>query len=340
MLPYKRDDRTAIMKLQQGLFLSAKFALVGAVIANFLLGASPTVWASIESIVVVVLDDSGSMRQRMQTDQGALQRIEVAKNALSRVVTQLPDNTQLGILLLNQNQRGNRWLVPLGPLDIKRCLASIQKIRADGGTPLGASIKTATDALLEARQRKVYGNFRLLVVTDGEATDADLLANYLPDVLSRGITLDVIGVDMSADHSLAGRAHSYRRAGDAASLENALREVFAESSSPQDFVDDQNNNISLLEGLPDDDDFVKEILAALSTTSNKEINSATHSIGFVAPNSTAPAPINSPTVPSNPAADGLLSVLAMLPCCLSLLIVFILITVIIKSKSQSKRPRR
>ncbi len=328
------------MKLQQGMYRSAKFGLVGAVIAYFLLGVSQNVWANVDSVVVVVLDDSGSMRQRMQTDKGSQQRIEVAKNALSRVVTQLPANSQLGILMLNQSQRGSRWLFPLGPLDIKQCLASIRQIRADGGTPLGASIKTAADALLEARQRQVYGNFRLLVVTDGEATDPDLLASYLPDILSRGITLDVIGVDMSADHSLAGRAHSYRRADDAASLENALREVFAESSSSQDFVDDRNDSThSLLAGLPDDENFAREILAALATSSNQEIRGVSYPIESAVPASPASIPTTNPIVRTNPTVDGLLSVLAMVPCCMSLLILFVLITVIVKSKSQSKRRR-
>ena len=54
---------------------------------------------------------------------------------------------------------------------------------------------------------------------------------HAPAVMARGINLDVIGVGMSATHSLAKMAHSYRKANDARSLERAVAEVFAEVSA-------------------------------------------------------------------------------------------------------------
>jgi uncharacterized protein YegL len=325
------------MKLQRVQSAILKHGLACIAGAWTLFGTVLPTMAAVDQVVVVVLDDSGSMRQRMRTDHGTQQRIEVAKEALSRVVSQLSANSQLGILMLNQNQRSNRWLIPLGPLDTKQTLNRIQQIRADGGTPLGASIKSAADALLEARQRKVYGDFRLLIVTDGEASDPDLLADFLPDVLSRGITIDVIGVDMSANHSLANQAHSYRRADDAASLEKALREVFAESSSSNALMGDDRDGISILQGLPDDDDFTREILTALASPSNTEI----HGIVTLAEQPMEPTqpssnvPIN-PSGSGNSALDGLIGTLAMIPCCMSILIVFIVVVVIFRSKSKRR----
>ena len=221
--------------------------------------------------VIVVLDDSGSMRQLMRTDGGRVSRIQAAKTALSKVVEGLPDDAQLGILLLNNGGLGNTWLLPLGPLSATAALPKIAQIRADGGTPLGSQMKIATDALLELRKKQIYGDYRLLVITDGEASDANLLEAYLPDILSRGLSLDVIGVDMAAKHSLASRAHSYRRADDARSFEKALAEVFAESSNPTN--DDQGtNDFELIAGLPDE--LAKQALAALALPRNTGIGFA------------------------------------------------------------------
>ncbi len=326
------------MKLQRAQPTILTLSLIGMVTAWTLLGAALPLRAAVDQVVVVLLDDSGSMRQRMRTDQGTQQRIEVAKEALARVVSQLPANAQLGILMLNQNQRGNRWLVPLGPIDANQAVNRIRQIRADGGTPLGASIKSAADALLEARQRKVYGEFRLLVVTDGEASDPDLLANFLPDILSRGLTLDVIGVDMSANHSLADRAHSYRKADDASSLEKALQEVFAESNGSNDLMVDGQDSFGILQGLPDDADFSREILTALASPSNNEIH------GFVShtepPAEATPLGSNQPINPggsSTSAVDSLIGVMAMIPCCMSLLILVLVVTVVLRSKSKRRR---
>jgi hypothetical protein len=230
--------------------------------------------ASASQTVVVVLDDSGSMKQPMRDSGGAIRRIEAAKQALARVIDGLPQDTQLGIFLLNQRYRGSPWLVPLGPIDARPTANLLRQIRADGGTPLGASLKSAADALLAARQRQVYGQFRLLVVTDGEANDPDLLSSFLPDILSRGITLDVIGVDMQAEHSLASRAHSYRRADDPSSFAKALQEVFAETQSVDDLSktdNDSQSTFEMLDGLPDDGT-AKAILSAMAIPSNEEIH--------------------------------------------------------------------
>jgi hypothetical protein len=94
---------------------------------------------------------------------------------------------------------------------------------------LGRYIKIGADRLLQERAKQFgYGTFRLLIVTDGEAEDRTLVDKYTPDVIGRGIRVDVIGVAMAANHTLARRVHSYRAAHDPASLRRALSEVFAE----------------------------------------------------------------------------------------------------------------
>lgn len=202
--------------------------------------------AASEQTVVVVLDDSGSMERVMQSGE---KRINAAKEALSAVLQRLPHDTQFGILALNSKTNGSHWIVPIGSSDTGRWMNLLKQVRAKGGTPLGVRLREGADELLQLRGKQPYGTYRLLVVSDGEATDAQILTSILPDLLSRGINLDVIGVDMKEDHSLAKTAHSYRRAGDRTSLTEALTEVFAES------VYDSGTgqaDFEMLSGLPDD----------------------------------------------------------------------------------------
>lgn len=188
--------------------------------------------------VVVVLDDSGSMDATFE----GTSRMKAANNALAQVVRHLPDNSKVGVYLLNDG-----WLIPLGPLNKKQAVPKILAVSTGGGTPLGASMKVASDALLKQRQTNVYGTYRLLIITDGEAGDRALVDKHLYDILSRGLYVDVIGLDMSGDHSLATKVHSYRRGNDKRSLAQAVTAAFAESTGADDESGD--SDYDLLQGL-------------------------------------------------------------------------------------------
>lgn len=214
--------------------------------------------------VVVVLDNSGSMKRTMRNNQ--VDRMTAAKQSLKVVLQSLPADSHVGIVLLNGN-RGQNWIVPLGPIDIQAATTAIDSIKANGGTPLGRFMKIGADSLLESRGKDHYGGYRLLIVTDGEAGDQNSVEQYLPDILARGITTDVIGVDMKGDHSLATKVHTYRRADDPESLTQAVREVFAETTS--DANDTGEDDFDLVAGLPDD--FATAALEALAASGNHPI---------------------------------------------------------------------
>ncbi|MEM7314829.1 MAG: vWA domain-containing protein [Planctomycetota bacterium] len=213
--------------------------------------------------VVVVLDDSGSMNERMRSQRNTT-RIEAAKGALLTVLESLPPESKVGVVLLNG--RGE-WLLPLGEVDPLAMRSTISKIRAKGGTPLGQFMKVGTDALLDLRSKEHYGDFRLLIVTDGEAGDKRKVREYLPDILSRGITVDVIGVDMQKNHSLATKVHSYRRADDPQSLTRAVQEVFAETTGGAS--DAEESDFELLEGIPVE--FAQAALVSLAESGDTPI---------------------------------------------------------------------
>jgi hypothetical protein len=214
--------------------------------------------------VVIVLDDSGSMNTKMQSRSS---RMDAAKKALASVLKQFRPDTKLGLLLLNGARNHDHWAIPLDHLSANQATKLILSLHADGGTPLGERLREGADALLKLREKQFYGNYRLLVVSDGEAEDRKMLDAYLPDILSRGIMVDAIGVDMSQDHSLATRVHSYRRADDDAALEKALQEVFAERIESSG--DGSQEDYRLLQAI--DDSTAKDVLAAISKSNNSAI---------------------------------------------------------------------
>jgi uncharacterized protein YegL len=221
------------------------------------------VLSAADQTVVVVLDDSGSMNESMSSGR-RVRKMDAAKSALLSVLEKLPDEAQVGVLALNSGAGGNQWIAPLGPVDRQSIRRQISGIQASGGTPLGAAMKEAADALLENRKKQVYGTYRLLIVTDGEAGDQNLVEEYLPEIKARGLITDVIGVDMRGDHSLATQVSSYRRADDPESLARAIADVFAETTD--DSGDAGESDYDLLSGLPD------ELAAAALTSLTKNEN--------------------------------------------------------------------
>mgnify|MGYP001590337655 CR=1 FL=1 len=181
--------------------------------------------------VVIVLDASGSMDSVMSTseDGTSVNKMDAAKIALLEVLKQVPGETHIGLLVFSASNISDPWVYPLGPRDDHLLKEAVMKPDPSGGTPLGKYIKIGADTLLEQREKQFgYGTYRLLIVTDGEAQDKRLVEKYVPEAMSRGITLDVIGVGMVRTHTLATKVHSYRNANDPASLKKAIADVFAE----------------------------------------------------------------------------------------------------------------
>jgi len=268
-------------------------ALLGAVLAG--LWAAPLGQAQVQVTdnVVVVVDASGSMGAPM----GGSTRMSVAKDALKQVLEQIPDTTHVGILVF---PRGN-WVYPLGPRKESMLAGAIDSIQSGGATPLGDYIKRGADALLKARRKQFgYGTYRLLVVTDGEATDRGKVEAFTPDIISRGITIDCIGVEMASRHTLATKVHSYRNANDPESLKQAISEVFAEVASG-DAGPGGENVFELIADLPEAT--ASAMLKSLSTSGNQPIGEVP-SMRAADPPSPSPAPSYSGGTTSSQSGSG------------------------------------
>lgn len=167
------------------------------------------------------------MNENMQGTQN--NRLEVAKAAINSVIKTLAQQTNLGLLVFSGSHKSSDWLYPLGPVDRQKLERVMAPLKPDGGTPLGAYMLKAREALAKQRDHQLgYGTYRMLVLTDGVASDKDLVKKEAKRVISAGIYLDVIGVAMDNRHTLATRSSSYRSAMNQASLLKAMEKVFSE----------------------------------------------------------------------------------------------------------------
>lgn len=244
--------------------------------------------------VVIILDASGSMGESMKDGRGGqIRKMDAAKAALHEVMKQIPLTTHVGLLVFSSSNIRNHWVYPLGPKDEYKLSTAIDSPQPGGGTPLGKYIKIGADCLLKERQQQYgYGSFRLLIVTDGEAGDKELVERYTPEVISRGIIVDVIGVRMERRHTLATKVHSYRNANDPQALATAIRELLAEASTTG--MDDTDMDaFAEIAGLPSD--AASTILTNLATTGNQVIGEAP--IRKPTPTPVAPRVVSSPPQP-------------------------------------------
>lgn len=312
-----------MVRIKTWLFIT--FSIIASVHAN----------AVADNYVVVVVDDSGSMDEVMNSGGGRVRRMDAAKNALRTVLSNLPPNTKIGLLALNRLGADGNWLYPLSTADRDQLLSVVNELEADGGTPLGRAMKAGTDALLVAREKDPFGTFRLLVVTDGEATDAVILEQYLPDIVRRGIAIDVIGVDMQKDHSLATKVHQYRRADDAEALNQAVAAVFAESSAASD--QGGESDFDWIASLPDE--FAAEALAAVSKINNTPVGEQTEGASdFPAEPAQANGFQNPPPIVTNNTDSSVSAGIGTMCCCFGS-VVFLGVVVLSVAQAAKKRRR-
>jgi len=194
-----------------------------------------------EKGTMIVLDGSGSMWGQID----GTPKIEIARDAIGRMLADWPTGRQLGLMAYGHRREGDcddiETLMPLGPLDSDIVESVLNDITPRGKTPIGASVRAAAEAIGQ--------NGSVVVVTDGlENCGADLCALGEELAASKsGFTVHLIGFDVEdAEGQLACLADAtggrYIQASDAASLTGALQQVSAPEPKPEPkgplFVDD------------------------------------------------------------------------------------------------------
>lgn len=167
---------------------------------------------------VVVFDDSGSMGGTRLSD---------AKKALKFFLDKLKPSDRVSMIALNSGMFK-------GKEDI---LNSYLEIEADGGTPLGRSLKKAKqflDALI--KKNSGYGKYVIISISDGAATDVN--DGELQDILKSiyetkeaDIMLNTIGFHLGGSNNLNSPYTNYLSANSQAQLQNLFSQILAEEDS-------------------------------------------------------------------------------------------------------------
>jgi Ca-activated chloride channel family protein len=179
----------------------------------------------------LIVDGSGSMKDVSCSNDRP--KMEVAKSALSQFVNKIPSDANVGVFAFDN--RGISERQPLKTNNIKAVNQSIQDIKIGNSTPLSTAISQGYIALTEQAKKQLgYGEYHLVVVTDGAADDNEKLSMKVNKVLGESpITIHTIGFCIDKNHSLNVEGKTlYKAANNPEDLAKGLESVLAEA---QDF---------------------------------------------------------------------------------------------------------
>lgn len=178
----------------------------------------------------VVFDGSGSMDDGDCANGST--KAKVAKKALRKFAQSVPEDARLGLLVFDDN--GIAEKLPLGTNNRDDFIREVDSVRPSGTTPLKSALAKGVQSLQQqAIRQRGYGEYNLIVVTDGEApSDEDPkrvvqhLLKYTP------VVVHTIGFCIGESHSLNQPGMTiYGAAQNEQELVEELEEVLAEAES-------------------------------------------------------------------------------------------------------------
>jgi hypothetical protein len=177
----------------------------------------------------VILDDSGSMKSDICA-RGHASRLSAAIDALSAFAEGLPQQANLGVMSFD----GGRFseLLPIGKQSPMAIAGLSQRMAASGSTPLATAITRGYEALLrQASAQLGYGEYHLVVITDGEASEGEYPDKIIQRILTESpVDVHTIGFCIGHEHVLnQPRYLSYQAAENVQDLRKGLQDVLAES---------------------------------------------------------------------------------------------------------------
>lgn len=173
---------------------------------------------------ILIFDGSGSMEG---------DKLDTAKKAVKTWSSTVPVDANLGLVAFH---RGGWTTLPLATKNRAAFINAIAGIDAGGGTPLSEASKRSFTMLSSmGLQQLGYGEYNMVIVTDGEASNASSLRDrieYIVDKSRSPIQIRTIGFQIGNNHSLnqPGVTH-YVSADNEAQLSQGLKDVLAEAAS-------------------------------------------------------------------------------------------------------------
>jgi len=167
----------------------------------------------------IIFDGSGSM-------SGS--KVRTAKKALKKFIKLIPEDANIGLTAFDNNSNSER--ASLGS-DRELILSKVDQIVAGGATPLGRSVEIAFNTIgLQANRQLGYGDYNLVIITDGQANDEGRLIEAVDYILAKTpIVIHTIGFQIGEGHPLnqPGKIY-YKTASNFKELSQGLEKVLAE----------------------------------------------------------------------------------------------------------------
>jgi len=178
----------------------------------------------------VIFDGSGSMIDKSCGD--GKRRVDTAKASVAQFFKALPKSVNAGLLAFDSMGLNERSAIK--QVNSTSLSSAISKIKAGGGTPLGHSLEMALEKLTsQARSQQGYGEYHLVVITDGAASDQTIMIDMVDKITNdTPINIHTIGFCLNEYHALNQEGIvNYRSASNADQLINSLKAVLAEADS-------------------------------------------------------------------------------------------------------------
>ncbi|BBO76641.1 hypothetical protein DSCW_40580 [Desulfosarcina widdelii] len=185
--------------------------------------------------IVFILDASGSMWGQVE----GTAKIAIAKEVLTGLVKELPDDSTVGLVAYGHRRKGDcddvEELIPLGRMDKEKMIAKIQALSPKGKTPIIRSVRLTAERLKNQEDETT-----IILVSDGKETCDPEPCGLVKDLKAAGIkfVMHVIGFDVTEEEreQLECMANAgdgrYYTAGNAGEFLAAAREVVEKSTPP------------------------------------------------------------------------------------------------------------
>ncbi len=155
-----------------------------------------------KSSLIVILDASGSMKEIF----GKQSRIDAAKKAVEQIVGKLPSDRKFGLTVYGNGSSNScsslKTLVDLGSRNQSVVLSQLSNVKAEGKTPIAASIQEVAKAIKNHKQETT-----IVLISDGEESCGGDPCQVVKQLKSEGykFIFHGIGVDttLQADQQLS-----------------------------------------------------------------------------------------------------------------------------------------
>ncbi|KJR40485.1 von Willebrand factor type A (vWA) domain-containing protein [Candidatus Magnetoovum chiemensis] len=183
---------------------------------------------------LLIFDGSGSMAEAECS--GGRQKINVARDAVTEWSKNIPDDANLGVVAFYHRMWAELDLAPVNK-QREKFSETITNLWASAGTPLTEAFKKAYIKITKQGKKQLgYGEYTIVVVTDGIADDSDSLLEYVNKILKESpVNIYTIGFCIGENHSLNQQGKTiYKSADNPEELKKGLNQVLAESQSFDD----------------------------------------------------------------------------------------------------------